>query len=376
MYIRLILQAFFNGKNSRMRMTPKRLFLMIGVLPVFLMLQIIHRIAFFLDDVLFPEYRKIEIKKPLFIVGLPRSGTTFLQRLLAQDESYFTTISLWELLLAPSVLERKIIFAMAGLDKRLGAPVSCIISRAEKKALRRIHKIQTISMYAPWEDYFLLFPVCACFLLVLFFPFSEELWHLAYFDDQASSIDKNRLMEFYRSCLQKHLLVHGEDKRILSKNPSFTAMINALTTTFPDCRIIACMRNPLHAVPSLINTMIMGAKCFGNDMQGDEFRDRLVDMLHYFSHHLIQTLPRLPGQNHIFVTMEALTENVDQQVRRIYRRFGYSLCPSFETMLQRECLKSKDYRSHHDYSLRQFDLKPEDITNKFKTVFEIFGYRI
>ena len=57
------------------------------VFPVFYIgLQVINRICFLLDDLFFYEYRGIEVRSPVFILGFPRSGTTHLHRLFAKDD--------------------------------------------------------------------------------------------------------------------------------------------------------------------------------------------------------------------------------------------------------------------------------------------------
>jgi len=61
--------------------------------------QLMHWLGFLLDDIFFRGYRTIDIKKPVFIVGIPRSGTTLFQRVLARDIDNFTGYDLWELLL-------------------------------------------------------------------------------------------------------------------------------------------------------------------------------------------------------------------------------------------------------------------------------------
>ncbi|MCD6585841.1 MAG: sulfotransferase, partial [Desulfobacteraceae bacterium] len=61
----------------------------------------------FFDFVLFPKFRKVKVKSPVFIIGHPRSGTTFIHHLFTQagDMAAFTT---WQLLF-PAITARKIV---------------------------------------------------------------------------------------------------------------------------------------------------------------------------------------------------------------------------------------------------------------------------
>ena len=56
-------------------------------------------------------------------------------------------------------------------------------------------------------------------------------------------------------------------------------MIGSLRETFPDCRIIGCVRDPLQTVPSLLNSMKDGGKVFGNRYQPENFQEPFLAML-------------------------------------------------------------------------------------------------
>ena len=94
----------------------QRLLVLVVGLPLFLTLQAVHWICFVLDEVCFPSYRQMKLKEPVFVLGVPRSGTTFLHKTLQRDSRY-TTFSVWECLFAPSIFERKIILGVV-LDVR------------------------------------------------------------------------------------------------------------------------------------------------------------------------------------------------------------------------------------------------------------------
>src|SRR5262252_2565127 len=54
------------------------------------------RLTLLMDRFLFSAYRRVEVKAPIFILGHPRSGTTFLQRLLTQTRD-FAAFEAWEM---------------------------------------------------------------------------------------------------------------------------------------------------------------------------------------------------------------------------------------------------------------------------------------
>ena len=69
---------------------------------------ITNNIALSLDWVLF-QVLKQEIKNPIFITSLPRTGTTNLFHSLSSNKSLFTAMSLWEIIFAPSITQKKCI---------------------------------------------------------------------------------------------------------------------------------------------------------------------------------------------------------------------------------------------------------------------------
>lgn len=342
----------------------RRWLLLLLFVPAFLGLQLLHWVGLLLDEVLFPGYRRVEVREPLFVVGLPRSGTSYLQRVLAGDEERFTTLRLWELLLAPSITERRIWLALAGLDRLLGRPGRWLVRGAQSVLFQFMDDVHPVDLGDPEEDYLLLLPAFACFLLVVPFPYHPAVWKLTRFDQLDEPV-RVRIVELYRSCVQRHLYVVGDDRRLLSKNPSFTPMIASLHRAFPDARWICCLRDPVEVVPSLLSSLEDGARIFGWSIRTPELRGRFVDMLEHFAGHAMETLSALPDDRHAFLPLPSLRQNVRGAMMEVYRRFGWSSDPAFREHLDRETKRARAHRSRHDYSLSGFGLSEEDMVERF-----------
>ncbi|MDY6823992.1 MAG: sulfotransferase [Thermodesulfobacteriota bacterium] len=373
-YGHLLKRTFLTARGTQARLTPRRFAVMLVFSAVLLVLQTVHWLAYIADELLFPGYKKVAVRNPLFIVGVPRSGTTFLHRFLAADTEHFTTFSLWELILAPTITQRKIVHKLGVLDRLAGGPAKRMIDLLERRAFSGLDAIHKISLSDPEEDYFALAPIYACFLMILPFPFPEELRYLAFFDDAADDTDKERIMAFYKTCLQRHLYVHGNDRILLSKNVSFGPMVKTLARAFPDCRIVGTVRNPEYAVPSHISSMMEGAALFDNDIQGDTYRDQMIDVQRYAYTHLAEVLPRLPANRYMTVTMESLQNNLHDVIADLYQRFGYTVTPAFDWFLRLETRKQQAYKSVHHYDLAAYNLTQEDIFHRFSDVYHRFGY--
>ena len=349
-HARLMRDVFRSGKEGQGRLTPKRAAVMAVFLPAYAVVQCVNATGLALDRVLFPSFRRIRVERPVFVLGMPRSGTTFLHRLLARDAKRFTATKLWELLFAPSITQRYFWLGLGRLDRIIGRPVGRLLTAAENAAFGWFGEIHQTGLQDAEEDYLALSLIGACFLLVLPFPF-ERVWRLAYFDEQLSSKEQQQVMAFYEGLVQRHLYVHGPERRFLSKNPSFTPMIESLARTFPDAQFIACYRDPQAAVPSLISSLQGGARLFGHRDPKVALGQQLIAMLRFYAQHLLATLSRLIPDQYAFIAMEDLTPEPKAQLEHLYGRLGWEISSDYKAALAHEEARASGFRSKHRYSL-------------------------
>ena len=81
-------RSLFDRSKINAKLGFRRMLFLIIFVPFYLVLQSVNIICTLLDEIFFSGYKDIEVKKPLFIVGVPRSGTTFLHRMLSKDEQF------------------------------------------------------------------------------------------------------------------------------------------------------------------------------------------------------------------------------------------------------------------------------------------------
>ena len=260
------LASLWPGRHPGAPLSLRRLlFLLLGY-PLFLGLQLLHWIGFLCDEIFFAGYRRMEIREPVFILGIPRSGTTFLHRTLATDQEQFTSLSTWEATLAPSITERKLISGLAAADRAIGAPFNRLLDRLLRGATGDFNDIHAVDLRAPEEDYLCLLPAGSCFILLLAFPFANELRQLGHLHEMPEA-ERNRLMQFYQRLLRRHLYAHP-GKRLLSKNAAFTTWGPALQSTFPGAKFLVCLREPVSALSSQLSALAPARRAFGTDPDG------------------------------------------------------------------------------------------------------------
>lgn len=367
-FIGLLGSCLTRSPDGQARLGLRRLGVMLAFLPVFALGQALHWLGFLLDDLFFRGWRQVSIDEPVFVLGVPRSGTTRLHQVLAQD-TQFTTFRTWECLFAPSVTQRLFFLGLARIDRVLGAPCATALRWIERRAFAGLEDVHPMGLSTPEEDYFALMPVLSCFILALPFPSFEHIWRVGRFDADLSEAERRRLLDFYEDCLKRHLYVQGPQKRLLSKNAAFASWAQSLAERFPDARFIVSLRDPRETVPSQLSSIGSGLAFFGVPADSQPVRQRLTAQLVFYYENLDQLRQRLPESRHAALGMRELRSGLGECITAIYARFGLELSPAFVQVLAREDGKARCYRSAHRYSLEQFGMTPASLCEHFSRAY-------
>lgn len=260
-YLRAFAGAFTRAGRQQAPLKPRRVLVLLLGFPAFLLLQLVHGLGFALDEIFFRGYRRVRVESPVFVAGIPRSGTTFVHRLLASDTDRYTTMRTWEALLAPSISQRYALKALGRCDRLFGSPGRRLIDWTVRRGQGDFADVHEIGLWAPEEDYLALLPVAGCFIMALAFPGHGPFWDLGRLD-RMDEARRQRLLRSYKACLQKHLYVEGGGRRLLSKNAAFASWVPALRQTFPDAQILLCVREPLGALSSQLSAIRAGCQTF------------------------------------------------------------------------------------------------------------------
>ena len=324
-------------------------------------LTLLHFCFFFIDELLFLGYRKIQVRAPIFVLGVPRSGTTWLQRVLANDKK-LSTLTLAEALFAPSITQR---YILKGLSWLL-SPLTILLNRLPFQPLKRMDAIHKIRFSEPEEDFILLIPLHACFLLLLLCPKSKHYWQLARFDAAVSPATQKVIMHFYELCIKKHLYYHGAHLSFLSKNPSFTPFIGALKSQFHDAHIVACTRSPSETVPSQLNSLKPTQELIGIGLKESQFNQLMVDVLLHYYRTIDQNRAEL-----FVVEMQQLNTHLEQTVKKLYSAIGKVYDSEFAAVIKALSEKGRNYKSEHHYDLSAYHITPDELAETFSPYWPI-----
>lgn len=327
---------------------PKRKLFLLAVFVGLTAFSFASFLGLALDYVIFPGFRQVKIRKPVFIVGNGRSGTTHMHRLLAGDARRFTWFRTYEMLM-PSIVQRKVLWLLAALDRRLlSGAIAKRLRVAEDEAFEEVRGKHNWRLDGPEEDDFLLFNNWSSASLV--FPFNyPELIALLYGDRQ-SAASRRRQFRFYEGLIRRQLYLYGPERIHCCKSPSFTMKIRALREVFPDARFIMMLRHPAESIPSLVDLMSWYWRGFGSPPELVESAAKALAEANVDNYRSMAELSEeLPLEQQFLVDYESLCRDPKQVVEAIYSRFGFEIDVDYAAFLEHENAASARFVSGHDY---------------------------
>jgi len=365
-------RSFFKWKGTPARLTRKRLTFIVLFYLVWPIGGLFHWFFFFLDDILFPGHKTQPVERPLFILGNFRSGSTFLHRLLSRDDN-FTSLTIWDIYLAPSVTQKKITQLVSLIDTKLGGHLHRLLYAFDRNTLGKI-RIHPISFFKPEEDENIHLQNWDGYFVSYLFPFMDELPDYQHFDIALSPERKQRIMRFYKSMLQRHLYATGA-KYFVAKNPAFSPKIETLSEFFPDARIIYLVRNPLDMLPSTISWVNYARRQFTEPEEEDYlYVDEILDFTQHWYDHPLKFLDAHPSPRHLLLIYDDLIQNPEGVIRGFYEQFGYPEQPTLDKIVTEAVAETLAYQSDHVYSYEEMGFTRQQIIELYAGIFERFGF--
>lgn len=368
-FFRYIRAFHLHPRDSSLRIGRLRLRFLLIFYTVFIPYQLFTRLCLLMDHLFFPGFRRQKVEKPLFIIGNFRSGTTYLHRLLAED-AQFSAMKTWEIYLAPSILQRRVITALAGLDKRCGGWLAGLARRIDRHLFSGI-PLHKISFFEPEEDEGLLLPGWDTLFSWWFYPEDPQIRRYFDFDRALPRGERRRIMNFYRACLRRHLYSHGGGRIYLAKNPCATPKIASFLETFPDARFIYLYREPQQTVASILSwfSVTWGLFCDLPDPHPNP--EAVLEMVERWYTTPFEEFEQLERDRFLPIPLEALKHEPQEIVRTLYHALGIELPPAMRSRLQQESRRSGIHRGALHTSLQEAGLDAEGIESRLGRVFSV-----
>jgi hypothetical protein len=300
--------------------------------------------------------REAKTQRPVFILGHPRSGTTFLHYLLSKDPAFgFCTTA--------QAMIPHLFLTWSGF-------FSAILSKAlpEKRPMDNLK----MGSEMPKEEEFALAAYGPESMVTgYYFPknFIKNFRDNVLFENNPAA--KINWRKNFSHFLRKLTVADG-GKSLLLKSPGNTARVKEILSLYPDARFIHIYRNPYDVFQSHLHLFKKLLPMLSFQHISDEELEEIVFVTYILIHKKYFTEKTLiPAENLVEVRYEDFVAAPLPHLEKIYVRLGlesYDLAKKlFETEL-------KNYK---DYSRNQFVLSEElaeRIKDRFGFAFEEFGY--
>lgn len=360
--------------NSPATFSPTRTLFADSMVAATLLVNAIDRIGERIDDVLHPDYRRQATGSPIFIVAAPRSGTTFLHRLMSLDEQ-FTTIKLIESFF-PTVTGHRVIDAMSRVNGRVGGAIRWLRERADNKYFGAWEGLHDTGLNQDEEDeaiWALAFATPAIWLVL---PFPERFAHLRFVDKMPAD-KRAALIDHYRGCVQRHLFANP-GKTLLGKNVLLPGRFETVQAALPNARFIHILRHPYEAIPSTLSLFTILWRWHSPEvpLDGPEAHALAKLMIDYYRDLHVRSLASEAAGEQTFynVTYRDLLADPVGHIERVYDRFGLTMTDPLRARLVSEVHVRRAFKSEHQYSLAQFGLTREYVYRELADVFERYGF--
>lgn len=290
-----------------------------------------------------PEILEQPVERPVFVLGLPRSGTTLMQRLLAQDPQW-RSLPFWE---------DKFPLPM-GEIRQGESDVAERIAMAEQ-ALASAHWAapQLIAMHemqaAEPDEELNLTAMSHCSMQWEFmYPVKEyaEWFH---------ATDHTQGYRFFRKVLQTLQWLRGGQRWML-KTSQHMEQIKPLLSVFPDAIIVQTHRDPVTAIVSLASLTSYGSRQFFAHPNPLAIGQRVATFCETFLRRAVEDRPADDGA-FVDVHFKELVSEPMSVVQRIYDVAQAELEPEVEQQMHAWLAQNQQHKhGAHEYHAADFGL--------------------
>lgn len=301
-----------------------------------------------------PKIEKTSIKQPVFIIGMPRTGTSILHALMHEDSANRSPLS-WECLLpypVPTPENFKDNEQLNSIKKDFDQLFKLVPDFKKKHHMEADSPQECIGINA---------------LDFNTFQLSAQFYIPSYMDWFFNEADKSSTMRFHKSFLQYLQSGGVKAKRWLLKSPVHLMRLSEIFEVYPDARIIMTHRHPSKVVASAAS-LISSVRSLYSDNE-DPIRsgnEQLETWSTYFNRFL-EDRKKLDKEDQIIdLQFEDFVKDQLGTVKKIYQKFDWNLdAPSEERMKSFLAQNPKDKHGTHNYTLADFGLTEAQINEKY-----------
>jgi hypothetical protein len=302
-----------------------------------------------------PEVPAEPVRHPLFVVGLPRTGTTLLHNLLCQD-SGGRPLLLWEALQPAPDAD-----VDSGKRDRRRLNAQHFVTLVDRWGAPELKTVHPLNAHGPEECTYLLFNT---FLTPAFFLYGPVRGYIEWLHGRGRELLMS-CYEQFRTYLQI-LQWRSANTHWVLKSPAHSFGLDALLSVFPDARVVQTHRDMNKVVPSACSLFAIT-----QGLYSDEVDPRRLgrDVLQLLGTDLLDRAGNAKRRNPtrvLDIHYRSLVADPVGTVHSIYDFFGTDWNYGMEERMRRWLARNPVHKHGvHRYDLEQFGLTHSDVDSAF-----------
>lgn len=304
------------------------------------------------------QIKKVKIKRPIFIIGHYRSGTTYLHNVLCKDPN-FRFCTTYEAL-TPNIFLSTGNITKKILDKAMPA------TRPQDNV--------TAGADTPNEEEFAMGNI-SCTSLTHGYYFPKNMYTV--FDEsvvfEKDTIKNANHWQKHFDYFLKKLSYKNESKQLILKSPANTARMKEILGLYPDACFIHIHRNPYTVYQSNVNLYekILPLLSFQKP-KGKFIEDFILYAYEKMYRRFIKDKVNIPHNQLFEMAYADFVQNPVEQLQNAYKQLNLGEFETALPYLQEEINAVKNYKTNTYVGLDTETKKT--ITNKWGFMFEQYGY--
>ena len=299
-----------------------------------------------------PEHVEVPIERPIFVMGLPRTGTTALHRLLHADPMA-QGLEMWITQYPQPRPPRETWEADPIFNAMQQAFQAHHVANPEYLG---IHYMDATSVEECWR-------------LLRQTGKSNSYESLANVPRYTEWLAEQDWTDAYARHKQNLQLIglNDTDKRWVLKNPSHMTALDALMTVYPDALIVYTHRDPVTCIASSCSLSAETTDGHSTTFVGETIGRTQLDLWSRAYHAFHEARPKYDQAQFVDIAFGDLVKDPLGVSRSIYERFGLDWTPEVQTAIEEIDRESKEgaAKPSHSYSLSDYGLTERQVLAAF-----------
>jgi hypothetical protein len=300
-----------------------------------------------------PEHVDVPIERPIFVMGLPRTGTTALHRLLHADPMA-QGLEMW-ITQYPQPRPPR--------DTWETDPIFA----AMQQAFRAHHVANPEYLGIHYMD---ATSVEECWRLLRQTGKSNSYESLAHVPRYTEWLAKQDWTDAYARHKQNLQLIglNDQDKRWVLKNPSHMSALDALMAVYPDALVVYTHRDPVTCIASSCSLSAETTAGHSTTFVGETIGRTQLDLWSRAYHAFHEARPKYDQAQFVDVAFGDLVKDPLGVTRGIYERFDLPWTPEAQAAVEEIDRESKEgaAKPSHTYRLEDYGLTEDEVRARFR----------